>query len=133
MFENYTLYSVSKNEILLWDAGYVRLIDYIPNMVPPGRTPDFRIVQSARMSVDQKLKSEQQDIGLIRYLYRNKHTSPFEACSLTFECKLIRHRTFKFNECSQRYTSAINEYYHLDPEHFSLQSDKNKQLSATLT
>lgn len=141
MYPAYEAFVVSKSLVELEQAGYVKLVDFTPNMVPQGRSPDFRIVEAARMSVDQKLKSEKQDLGLIKYLYLNKHTSPFEMCQLTFECQipifiarqLMRHRTFKFNEYSQRYTTAIDEYYHLDAERFSLQSTKNKQLSASIT
>jgi len=79
------------------DKGFVRLVDYLGS--------DARIVQSARVSYGEGTKTFREDKGLIDYLLRNQHTSPFEQVSLTFHCKMpifvarqwVRHRTAKLN------------------------------------
>ncbi|RKX82803.1 MAG: thymidylate synthase (FAD), partial [Spirochaetes bacterium] len=85
-------------EIKVLDKGFVRLVDYLGD--------DSRIVQSARVSYGEGTKSYREDKGLIDYLLRNDHTSPFEQVSFTFHIKMpivvarqwIRHRTAKVNE-----------------------------------
>lgn len=109
------------------DKGFVRLVDYMGG--------DERIVQAARVSYGSGTKSYRQDRGLIHYLIRNWHTSPFEQVQLTFHTKMpifvarqwVRHRTARLNEISGRYSVMRDEFYLPKPEHVSLQSESNKQ------
>jgi len=108
------------NEIKCLDDGYVRLVDYMPRIAPEGRTIEFAIVQSARVSYGLGLKSEKEDRALIRYLMRNRHTSPFETVKFKFHIRapkfvsiqLERHRTANINELSQRYSEIKESFYH---------------------
>jgi thymidylate synthase (FAD) len=96
---------------------------------------DQRIVQSARVSYGEGTKTFRQDKGLINYLMRNWHTSPFEQVSLTFHTKMpifvarqwVRHRTAKLNEISGRYSVMKDEFYVPEPQHICYQSEDNKQ------
>lgn len=114
-------------EIKVLDKGFVRLVDYLGG--------DGRIVQSARVSYGAGTKTVREDRGLIHYLMRNDHTSPFEQVVLTFHCKMpvfvarqwVRHRTARLNEISGRYSVMKEEYYVPEPEHVRLQSSANKQ------
>ena len=114
-------------EIKVLDKGFVRLVDYLGD--------DSRIVQSARVSYGEGTKSYREDKGLIDYLLRNDHTSPFEQVSFTFHIKMpivvarqwIRHRTAKVNEISGRYSVMASEFYVPAAEDIALQSDNNKQ------
>ena len=114
-------------EIKVLDKGFVRLVDYLGD--------DSRIVQSARVSYGEGTKSYREDKGLIDYLLRNDHTSPFEQVSFTFHIKMpivvarqwIRHRTAKVNEISGRYSVMASEFYVPAEEDIALQSDDNKQ------
>ena len=114
-------------EFPVLDHGFVRLVDYLGS--------DERIVQSARVSYGSGTKSYRQDKGLITYLLRNDHTSPFEQVNFTFHLKMpifvarqwIRHRTGRVNEISGRYSVMTDECYRPDKEHINLQSDDNKQ------
>lgn len=118
-------------EFPVLDKGFVRLVDYMGS--------DERIVQSARVSYGEGTKSYRQDKGLIDYLLRNDHTSPFEQVVFTFHCKMpifvarqwVRHRTARVNEISGRYSVMKNEFYLPAPEDISLQSDDNKQGRST--
>lgn len=118
---------VLDKEIQVLNKGFVRLVDYMGN--------DSRIVQAARVSYGEGTKSYRQDRGLIRYLLRNEHTSPFEQVILTFHCKMplfvarqwIRHRTARVNEISGRYSVMENEFYLPAEEDVQLQSTDNKQ------
>ncbi len=109
------------------DKGFIRLVDYMGT--------DERIVQSARVSYGKGTKTLREDAGLIDYLLRNKHTSPFEQVVFTFHIKLpifvarqwIRHRTARLNEVSGRYSVLKNEFYLPHPEDIALQSTDNKQ------
>jgi len=109
------------------DKGFVRLVDYMGG--------DQRIVQSARVSYGGGTKTYREDRGLIDYLLRNGHTSPFEQVVLTFHVKMplfvarqwIRHRTARINEISGRYSVMESEFYLPAGEHIALQSDDNKQ------
>ncbi len=109
------------------DKGFVRLVDYLGS--------DARIVQSARVSYGEGTKTFREDKGLIDYLLRNQHTSPFEQVSLTFHCKMpifvarqwIRHRTAKLNEISGRYSVMKDEFYVPGEDAISFQSTDNKQ------
>jgi thymidylate synthase (FAD) len=109
------------------DKGFVRLVDYLGS--------DARIVQAARVSYGEGTKTFREDKGLIDYLLRNRHTSPFEQVSLTFHCKMpifvarqwIRHRTAKLNEISGRYSVMKDEFYLPGDEAIAYQSTDNKQ------
>lgn len=114
-------------EIPVLDKGFVRLVDYMGS--------DDRIVQSARVSYGSGTKSFRQDRGLINYLLRNDHTSPFEQVQLTFHTKMpifvarqwVRHRTARLNEISGRYSVMKDEFYVPDPAQMRGQSSDNKQ------
>lgn len=109
------------------DKGFVRLVDYLGS--------DQRIVQSARVSYGEGTKSYRQDKGLINYLLRNDHTSPFEQVVFTFHIKApifvarqwVRHRTARMNEISGRYSVMKDECYIPAPDKIALQSEDNKQ------
>lgn len=96
------------------DDGFVRLIDVMPRLVPEGYTPEFAIVQSARVSYGLGLKTPKEDNALIRYLVRNRHTSPLESVKFRFHIRapraivtqILRHRTGSYNEFSQRYAEV---------------------------
>jgi len=114
-------------EFPVLDKGFVRLVDYMGG--------DERIVQSARVSYGAGTKTYREDRGLINYLLRNGHTSPFEQVVLTFHVKMplfvarqwIRHRTARINEISGRYSVMEEEFYVPAGDHIALQSDDNKQ------
>ena len=113
------------------DKGFVRLVDYLGS--------DARIVQSARVSYGEGTKSFREDKGLIDYLLRHQHTSPFEQVSLTFHCKMpifvarqwVRHRTAKLNEISGRYSVMKDEFYVPEDSAIAFQSIDNKQGRST--
>lgn len=114
-------------EIRVLDKGFVRLVDYLGG--------DARIVQAARVSYGAGTRTVREDRGLIHYLMRNEHTSPFEQVILTFHCKMpifvarqwVRHRTARLNEISGRYSVMQDEFYRPEPEQIRLQSKSNKQ------
>lgn len=114
-------------EIKVLDKGFVRLVDYMGG--------DQRIVQAARVSYGGGTKTFRQDRGLIHYLMKNWHTSPFEQVQLTFHTKMpifvarqwVRHRTARLNEISGRYSVMKDEFYLPEPEHVCYQSESNKQ------
>lgn len=114
-------------EIPVLDKGFVRLVDYLGG--------DERVVQAARVSYGSGTKSYRQDRGLIHYLIRNEHTSPFEQVQLTFHCKMpvfvarqwVRHRTARLNEISGRYSIMKDEFYVPDTGQMRGQSKDNKQ------
>jgi thymidylate synthase (FAD) len=109
------------------DHGFVRVIDYMGD--------DSAIVQAARVSYGRGTKRVQEDAGLIRYLMRHRHTTPFEMCEIKFHVKLpifvarqwIRHRTASVNEYSARYSILDKEFYIPAPEHLAAQSVTNRQ------
>lgn len=114
-------------EIPCLDKGFVRLVDYMGG--------DARVVQSARVSYGAGTKTVREDQGLINYLMKNAHTSPFEQVVLTFHMKLpifvarqvIRHRTARLNEISGRYSVMKDEFYVPEPGRVQKQSANNKQ------
>ena len=114
-------------EFKVLDKGFIRLVDYMGT--------DARIVQSARVSYGEGTKTVREDAGLIDYLLRNKHTSPFEQVVFTFHVKLpifvarqwIRHRTARLNEISGRYSILKPEFYVPAGKDIALQSSDNKQ------
>jgi thymidylate synthase (FAD) len=109
------------------DHGFVRVIDYMGD--------DSSIVQAARVSYGTGTKKVNQDKGLINYLMRHYHTTPFEMCEIKFHIKLpifiarqwIRHRTANVNEYSGRYSILDKEFYIPKPEHLAPQSMQNHQ------
>src|SRR5450432_1700941 len=109
------------------DHGFVRVIDYMGD--------DAAVVQAARVSYGRGTKRVQEDAGLIRYLMRHRHTTPFEMCEIKFHVKLpifvarqwIRHRTASVNEYSARYSILDKEFYIPAPEHLAAQSVVNRQ------
>ena len=109
------------------DRGFVRVIDYMGD--------DAAIVQAARVSYGRGTKKVSDDRGLINYLMRMRHTSPFEMCELKLHVKLpifvarqwIRHRTANVNEYSARYSVLEDEFYVPAPEHVASQASSNRQ------
>ena len=109
------------------DHGFVRVIDYMGD--------DSAIVQAARVSYGRGTKRVQEDAGLIRYLMRHRHSTPFEMCEIKYHVKLpifvarqwIRHRTANVNEYSARYSILDREFYIPAPEHLAAQSVSNRQ------
>lgn len=111
----------------LLDHGFVRVIDYMGD--------DSAVVQAARVSYGKGTKKVNEDAGLINYLIRHRHTTPFEMCEIKFHVKLpifvarqwIRHRTANVNEYSARYSILDREFYIPAPEQLAAQSKKNRQ------
>ena len=109
------------------DHGFIRVIDYMGD--------DSAIVQAARVSYGRGTKQVSQDKGLINYLMRHWHSTPFEMCEIKFHVKLpifvarqwIRHRTANVNEYSARYSIMDKEFYIPDASQLSPQSKKNHQ------
>lgn len=105
--------------------GYVRYIEHLGT--------DLRIVETARISYKSPSKGPDADKKLLFYLFKNRHTSPFEACNITFNIKMpifcmrqfVRHRTFRLNEWSGRYSELADEFYM--PAKWRVQDVKNKQ------
>jgi thymidylate synthase (FAD) len=109
------------------DHGFVRVIDYMGD--------DAAVVQAARVSYGRGTKKVSEDKGLINYLMRHRHTTPFEMCEIKYHVKLpifvarqwIRHRTANVNEYSARYSILDKEFYTPRPEHLASQSANNRQ------
>jgi thymidylate synthase (FAD) len=109
------------------DHGFVRVIDYMGD--------DGAVVQAARVSYGKGTKRLNEDRGLIQYLMRHRHTTPFEMCEIKYHVKLpifvarqwIRHRTANVNEYSARYSILDNEFYLPAAEHLAVQSSTNRQ------
>jgi thymidylate synthase (FAD) len=109
------------------DHGFIRVVDYMGN--------DSAIVQAARVSYGKGTKQVSKDAGLINYLMRHWHTTPFEMCEIKLHIKLpifvarqwIRHRTANVNEYSARYSILDREFYIPSPEHLAAQSTSNNQ------
>ncbi len=118
---------IPEDAIKCLDKGFVRLVDSMGG--------DDAIVQAARVSYGKGTSKVSQDRGLIRYLMRHRHTTPFEMVEFKFHCKMpifvarqwVRHRTANINEYSLRYSEARDEFYYPDPKHIQLQSALNKQ------
>ncbi|KJV56189.1 thymidylate synthase, flavin-dependent [Orientia chuto str. Dubai] len=121
------LEAILYNEIKVLDHGFVRVVDYMGD--------DSSVVQAARVSYGRGTKQVSQDRGLIRYLMRHRHTTPFEMCDIKFHIKLpifvarqwIRHRTASVNEYSARYSILAKEFYLPRKEDLAPQSITNKQ------
>lgn len=109
------------------DHGFIRVIDYMGD--------DAAVVQAARVSYGRGTRKVSEDEGLIRYLMRHRHSTPFEMCEIKFHVKLpifvarqwIRHRTANVNEYSARYSVMDREFYIPAPEHLAAQSSSNRQ------
>ena len=109
------------------DRGFIRVIDYMGD--------DGAIVQAARVSYGKGTKAVKKDEGLIKYLMRHNHTSPFEMCEIKLHVKMpifvarqwLRHRTANINEYSARYSILDNEFYIPEHQYIAAQSIQNKQ------
>ena len=109
------------------DHGFVRVVDYMGD--------DSSVVQAARVSYGKGTKKVSTDSGLIKYLMRHRHSTPFEMCEIKYHVKLpifvarqwIRHRTANVNEYSARYSILDKEFYLPSPEHLAVQSKINRQ------
>ena len=119
--------AILDKEYKVLDKGFIRLVDYLGG--------DARIVQAARVSYGDGTKTVREDAGLIDYLLRNDHTSPFEQVVFTFHIKMpifvarqwIRHRTARLNEISGRYSVMRDDFYIPAGEDIAVQSTDNKQ------
>ena len=113
--------------IPLLDHGFIRVVDYMGD--------DTSIVQAARVSYGKGTKKVSTDSGLIKYLMRHWHSTPFEMCEIKYHVKLpifiarqwIRHRTANVNEYSARYSILDKEFYLPAKEHLAAQSKSNRQ------
>ena len=113
--------------IPILDHGFIRVVDYMGD--------DTSIVQAARVSYGKGTKKVSTDSGLIKYLMRHWHSTPFEMCEIKYHVKLpifiarqwIRHRTANVNEYSARYSILDKEFYLPSPEHLATQSQSNRQ------
>jgi len=109
------------------DHGFIRVVDYMGD--------DAAVVQAARVSYGRGTRKTTEDEGLIRYLMRHWHSTPFEMCEIKYHVKLpifvarqwIRHRTANVNEYSARYSIMDQDVYLPDPAHLALQSTDNRQ------
>lgn len=128
----------NRAEIHCLDLGVVKLIDVMPRVVDDkAPTIDAAVCQAARVSYGAGTKTVNEDRGLIRYLMRHRHTTPFEMVEFKFliKCPIfvarqwIRHRTANINEISARYSEMKDEFYLPKPEDIRVQSLKNKQCS----
>lgn len=115
-------------EMKVLDHGHLRLVEYVGS--------DLSIVRNARVSYNAAPRNDGSDEKLIRYLWKNRHTSPFEAVFFTFDIKCPifvarqwhRHRTWKYNEISARYAELPAEFYVPELDSITLQSKSNKQM-----
>ena len=113
--------------IPILDHGFIRVVDYMGD--------DTSIVQSARVSYGKGTKKVSTDSGLIKYLMRHRHSTPFEMCEIKYHVKLpifvarqwIRHRTANVNEYSARYSILDKEFYLPAKENLAAQSKNNRQ------
>jgi len=121
------LESILYEAIPILDHGFIRVVDYMGD--------DTSIVQAARVSYGKGTKKVSTDAGLIKYLMRHWHSTPFEMCEIKYHVKLpifiarqwIRHRTANVNEYSARYSILDKEFYLPAPEHLAAQSQINRQ------
>ena len=125
----------SRMEARVLDHGFVALVDAMPRLVPEGQTADQAIVQAARVSYGQGTKQVSEDAGLIRYLLRHRHTTPFEMVEFKFHVCMpifiarqwIRHRTANVNEYSGRYSILPDRFYTPTVDAIRKQSQANRQ------
>lgn len=122
-----TLEEILYQPLPVLDHGFVRVVDYMGD--------DNAVVQAARVSYGKGTKKVSEDAGLIKYLMRHWHSTPFEMCEIKYHVKLpifvarqwIRHRTANVNEYSARYSILDKEFYLPSPEHLAVQSAINRQ------
>ncbi len=122
-------------EIKVHDHGLVALLDVMPRLAPIGKTADFAIVQAARVSYGAGTKQVNEDRGLIRYLARHRHSTPFEMVEFKFHHVMpifvarqwIRHRTANVNEYSARYSVVRDRFYRPSIDNVRKQSATNRQ------
>ncbi len=125
-----TLDRILGEPLKVLDDGFVRVVDYMGD--------DASIVQAARVSYGKGTKKVQEDRGLIRYLLRHRHTTPFEMCEIKLHVRVpmdcwrqwIRHRSASVNEYSTRYSIAIDAAQATPPGEWRMQSTGNRQGSA---
>lgn len=121
--------------VAVHEHGFIDLVDVMPRVVPAGQTADSAIVQAARVSYGAGTKKVSEDRGLIRYLMRHRHTTPFEMVELKFHVAMpifvarqwIRHRTANVNEYSGRYSILPDHFYRPSAENVRQQSTANRQ------
>jgi len=122
-------------EVKIHQHGLVALCDVMPRLAPAGKTADYAIVQAARVSYGAGTKQVSEDRGLIRYLARHRHTTPFEMVEFKFHHVMpifvarqwIRHRTASVNEYSARYSVVPDRFYHPGVDAVRKQSTSNRQ------
>lgn len=118
---------ILEKEFKVLDKGFIRPVDYMGN--------DSSIVEAARVSYGKGTRKRSDDRGLIRYLMRHRHSTPFEMCEIKFHVRVpmdcwrqwIRHRAASVNEYSTRYSEAIDDKQETQPNQWRLQSEDNKQ------
>jgi thymidylate synthase (FAD) len=132
---------VPEHQINCLDKGLVRIVDVMPRLVPEYESADHAITQAARNSYKDGTKTVNEDMGLVRFLARHRHTTPTEMVEFKFQCKMpimvarqwIRHRTANVNEMSGRYSQLPNDFYIPDLDNVRKQSTKNKQMTDEVT
>lgn len=122
-------------EVKIHDHGLVALLDVMPRLAPVGKTADYAIVQAARVSYGEGTRQVNEDRGLIRYLARHRHSTPFEMVEFKFHHVMpifiarqwIRHRTANVNEYSARYSVVKDRFYRPSIGNVRKQSTSNRQ------
>jgi thymidylate synthase (FAD) len=122
-------------EVKIHDHGLVALLDVMPRLAPVGKTADYAIVQAARVSYGEGTRQVNEDRGLIRYLARHRHSTPFEMVEFKFHHVMpifiarqwIRHRTANVNEYSARYSVVKDRFYRPEIDNVRRQSTSNRQ------
>lgn len=130
----------SRWQIPVLDHGFIALVDCMPRLIPHGKTADAAIVQAARVSYGAGTKQVSEDRGLIRYLLRHRHSTPFEMVEFKFHVAMpifvarqwIRHRTANVNEYSARYSIVPDRFYRPSETGVRKQSRSNRQGGAEL-
>ncbi len=125
----------SRWNIPIHEHGFIALVDAMPRLVPEGQTADSAIVQSARVSYGQGTKMVSEDRGLVRYLMRHHHSTPFEMVEFKFHIAMpifiarqwIRHRTANVNGYSARYSIMPDRFYRPSIDNVRKQSKSNRQ------
>jgi thymidylate synthase (FAD) len=125
----------ARHQIKIHEHGFVALVDAMPRLVPQGQTADAAVVQAARVSYGHGTKKVNEDRGLIRYLLRHRHTTPFEMLEFKFHVAMpifvarqwIRHRTANVNEYSARYSIVPDRFYKPTLDAVRKQSTANRQ------
>jgi|TARA_B110001450_G_scaffold42652_1_gene38925 thymidylate synthase (FAD) len=135
---NSRVINLSSKISTIGNAGFVKIVDVMPRVIPEGCKSlmcDHAIVQAARVSLNEGIKTAEKDVKLIDFLIRHKHTSPFEMVKFKFHIKApifvqrqwIRHRMANVNEISGRYSVINPEFYY--PNTLHDQGKMNKQMS----